>query len=107
MGAGEKMARAVEAGRIQPTVFTLAIAAVLFTWAAYALSGAGLITKLPFTKIALVVVTAVYLGRAVLFPLLRTAFPENSIVFWLISSGICLAIGLVHLYGVVSRWAAL
>lgn len=107
MGAGEKMARAVEAGSIRPAIFTLAIAAVLFTWAAYALSGAGLITRLPFTKAALLAITAAYLGRAVAFPLLRTAFPENSTAFWLVSSGICLAIGLVHLYGTASRWAAL
>ena len=101
------MARAVEAGKVQPTVFTVVIAAVLFVWAAYALSGAGLITRLPFTKVALLAITAVYLGRAVSFPLLRPAFPENSTTFWLVSSGICLFIGLVHLYGVTSRWAEL
>ena len=61
MGAGEKMARAVQAGKLQPTLVTLAIAAILFTWAAYALSGAGLISRLPLTKLALLVITAVYL----------------------------------------------
>jgi hypothetical protein len=107
MGAGEKMARAVEAGRLRPTIFTLAIAGVLLGWAAFALSGAGVINQLPFTKVALLGITAVYLGRAVSFPLLRPAFPENSTTFWLVSSGICLVIGLVHLYGVVFGWAAL
>jgi hypothetical protein len=107
MGAGEKMARAAEAGDVQPTLITVGIAAILFVWAAYALSGAGLITRLPFTKAALLAITAVYLGRAVSFPLLRPAFPENSTAFWLVSSGLCLVIGMVHLYGVTSRWAAL
>jgi hypothetical protein len=107
MGAGEKMARAVEAGKVQPTIFTVAIASVLLIWAAYALSGAGLITRLPLRKVALLAITAVYLGRAISFPLLRPAFPENSNAFWLVSSGICLFIGLVHLYGVTSRWAEL
>jgi len=107
MGAGEKMARAVEAGRLQPTVVTLAIAVILLTWGAYALSGAGLISRLPLTKAALLAITAVYLGRAVSFPLLRPVFPENSTTFWLVSSGICLVIGLVHAYGVTSRWAAM
>jgi hypothetical protein len=107
MGAGEKTARAVEAGKLQPTVFTLAIAAVLLIWAAYALSGAGVITRLPLTKFALLGITAVYLGRAICFPLLRPMFPENSTTFWLVSSGICLVIGLVHLYGLIARWDAL
>ena len=80
---------------------------VLLAWAAYALSGAGLISRLPFTKAALLAITAVYLARAVSFPLLRPVFPENSTTFWLVSSGFCLFIGLVHAYGVASRWAAL
>lgn len=107
MGAGEKMARAAEAGKVLPTVFTLGIAAVLLIWAAYALSGAGVIARLPFTKVALLGITAVYLGRALCFPLLRPMFPENSTTFWLVSSGICLVIGLVHLYGLIARWDAI
>jgi hypothetical protein len=107
MGAGEKMARAAEAGKVLPTVFTLGIAAVLLIWAAYALSGAGVIARLPLTKVALLGITAVYLGRAVCFPLLRPTFPENSTTFWLVSSGICLVIGLVHLYGLIARWDAM
>lgn len=107
MGAGEKMVRAVEAGRLEPTLITLASASVLFIWAAYAFSGAGVIGRLPLLKVALPVICAVYLGRAVAFPLLKPAFPENSQTFWLVSSGICLGIGLVHVYGITSRWPAL
>jgi len=107
MGAGEKMARAVEAGKIQPTIVTLAISSVLLAWAAYALSGAGLITRLPLTKEVLLAITVVYLARAIAFPLLRLAFPENSTTFWLVSSGICLLIGLLHTYGLATRWSAL
>ncbi len=101
------MARAVEAGKLQPTLITLAIAATLLAWSAYALSGAGLIALLPFTKVALFVITVVYLGRALAFPFLRQSFPDNSSTFWFVSSGICLVIGLVHLYGLVARWPAL
>jgi hypothetical protein len=107
MGAGEKMVRAVEAGKLQPTLITLAIAGVLFIWAAYAFAGAGVIGRLPLLKLALPFICAVYLGRAAAFPLLKRAFPENSQTFWLVSSGICLGIGLVHLYGITSRWTAL
>lgn len=107
MGAGEKMARAVEAGKLWPTLITLAVAGILSIWAAYALAGAGVIDQLPFAKLALPAICTVYLGRAVAFPLLKPAFPENSRTFWLVSSGICLVVGLVHLYGVISLWSAL
>jgi len=107
MGAGERMARAAQAGRLQPTLVTLVISSVLFGWSAYALSGASVIAHLPLTRFALVAICAVYLIRAVTFPLLKPSFPENSRTFWLVSSGICLAIGLVHLYGIVALWPAL
>lgn len=107
MGAGERMARGAAAGRLRPTLVTLAIAGVLLLWAAYALSGAGLIARLPLTKPALVAICAIYLGRAFAFPLLQPVFPENTRTFWWTSSAICLAIGLAHVYGVVQRWPAL
>lgn len=107
MGAGEKMARAVEAGKLRPTLVTLAVTAILFTWAAYALAGAGIIEPLPFTRPALTAICAVYLGRALAFPLLKPAFPDNSQTFWLVSSGICLVIGVVHAFGVISQWPVL
>lgn len=106
MGAGEHMARAVEAGRIKPVVVTLAIAAVLFSWAAYAFSGAGVIAPLPFTRMVLPVVCVVFLARAFGFPLLKRRFPENSTTFWLWSSGICLALGLLYAVGSVHVWSA-
>jgi len=108
MGAGERMAQAVEAGRLQPTLMTLGISVVLMVWAAYAFSAAGLISaQLPFTKLALLAITTVYLARALAFPLLRPAFPESSLTFWLVSSGICLVIGLLHAHGLAARWATL
>lgn len=107
MGAGERMAGAVEAGRLRPTAVTLAIACVLFACSAYALSGAGLIAPLPFTRGVLALICAVFLARALAFPLLKPAFPENSTTFWLVSSGICGLIGLVHLYGTLALWQML
>ena len=107
MGAGERMARAVEARKVRPTLVTLAISAVLLFWAAYALGAAGVIDQLPFSGLVLPAICAVYLGRALAFPLLKPVFPENSLTFWVVSSSICLAIGLVHLYGVVAVWHTL
>jgi len=107
MGAGERTARAAQARRLRPTLVTLAIAGLLFVWSAFAWSGAGAIEPLPLTKLALVAISAVYLGRAVVFPLLKPRFPGNSNTFWLVSSAICGVIGLVHVYGTVSLWRTL
>ncbi len=104
LGAGERMARAVEARKLRPTLVTLAISGVLFLWSAYALSGAGVIAALPLTKLALVLICTIYLARAVAFPFLKSAFPENSSTFWWVSSGICGFMGLVHAYGTLSLW---
>lgn len=106
MGAGERMARAVEVGKLQPTLITLAIASVLLVWALYAFSGAGLVPGLPFTELALCLISAVFLARAVAFPWLRSSFPENSTTFWWVSSGICLVIGLLYAVGFAAQWSS-
>ena len=101
------MARAVEAGKLRPTLVTLAITSVLILWSAYALSGAGVIGALPLMKFVLAMVSLVYLARAVAFPLLKPAFPENSETFWWTSSGLCALMGLLHAYGTLSLWEML
>ena len=107
LGAGERMARMAEAGHWYPAAVATAIAAVLLTWSLYALSGAGAIRRLPLLKFALCAITAVYIGRGLAFVLLMPLFPGNSITFWLVSSGICLAFGLVHFAGVRQAWVRL
>jgi len=107
MGAGEGMARAAEAGKLKPSLITLAISAVLVVWALYAFSGAGVIGRLPFAGVVLPAVCAVFLVRAFGFPLLRPAFPGNSTTFWLVSSGICLVLGALYAFGTVAVWAEL
>lgn len=106
-GAGEKMVQMVEAGSSRPTRVTLLVAAVLLGWAAYALSGAGVIPRLPFLRLILCAITAVYLLRGLLFFLLIPYFPGNSMTFWLWSAAICLGIGLLHLAGLVQAWGVL
>jgi len=104
-GAGEQMAVWAEQGNIKPTLLTLFIAAVLFSWSAYAFSAAGVIMRLPFLKLALVVITAIYLLRGVAGfffisnPLGRTA------EFWLWSSVICLIFSLIHFIGLKQIWS--
>jgi hypothetical protein len=107
LGAGERMAQLDLAGHWLPTVATLAIAAILATWSLFALSGAGVIRRLPLTRVALCAITGVYLLRGSAFAALQPYFPGNSGTFWFWSSAICLAIGVVHLVGLRQAWARL
>ena len=106
-GAGERFAKAAEQGRRFPTIVTAGIAIVLAAWSAYALSGAGLIGRLPLLKAALVGITAVYLVRAIAYAPLVLAKGGRLTPFVVWSSLICLAYGLVHLVGLVQGWPAL
>lgn len=111
-GAGENMAKLAENASIYPTIVTFIIASILSIWGLYALSGAGLMPKFPLLKTALVVITSIYLVRGVAgltlpFIFNHPMFSQNSKTFWLVSSLICLLIGLTHLLGTVSSWRAL
>ena len=101
------MASAAEQGKLEPTLVTLAVSAVLAVWALFAFSGAGVAPQLPLLRPVLLAITAIYLGRAFAFPLLRPLFPGNSTSFWVTSSGICFFIGAVHLFGIVTLWQIL
>ena len=106
-GAGEQMARMAAAGHWYPTVLTSLIVAILSGWSLYALSGAGVIRRLPLVRLALCVITGIYLLRAVAFVPFHPYFPGNSSAFWLWSSAICFVIGLVHLVGLWQAWPRL
>jgi hypothetical protein len=66
-GAGKRLTTAAAAGEWYPAVVTMAITAVLGSWSAYALAGAGVIAPLPFLKAVLVLVTAIYILRGLAF----------------------------------------
>ena len=106
-GAGERMARMAARGHWYPAVVTLGIAAILCAWALYAWSGAGLIPRLPFLRPALCAITGVYLLRALAFVPLQAFFPGNSAAFWYWTSGISLALGLLHALGLRQAWSRL
>ncbi|MBS9921685.1 hypothetical protein [Vibrio alginolyticus] len=106
-GAREAMAQMAEQGLWYPTLVTLTIAAVLCIWGTFTLAGAGVIKKLPLTRSILVVITSVFLLRAFLFPALMPSFPDNSLTFWLVSSGICLLIGSLFAVGTKQEWSRL
>jgi hypothetical protein len=106
-GAGEQMAQMAEAGDIYPTIVTLVIVTLLSTWSLYALSGAGVILRLPLLRLGLCVIAAIYLLRGMAFILLMPVFPGNSITFWGVSSATCFVFGLLYALGIKQSWSYL
>lgn len=106
-GAGERMASLAEQGSTQPTLITSGIVVVLSIWSLYAFSAAGLIFSLPLTRLALTLITAVFLVRGIGGFFLVGSSMEQGPVFWLWSSAICLSIGLIHFIGLKQQWANL
>jgi hypothetical protein len=110
-GAGERMARLAARGSPYPTVVTAGIAAVLGVWMLYALSGAGVIRRLPLLRLALVLIAAVYLGRGALgIPMVLVADHPYAhelkarMTFMLVSSAICIGLGLCYAVGAAQLW---
>src|SRR3712207_5109224 len=60
-GAGERMARMAAAGHWYPAAVTSCIVVILSVWSLYALSGAGVIRRLPLLRLTLFVITGIYL----------------------------------------------
>lgn len=106
-GAGERMARLASTGSWYPALITSGIAAVLGVWSLYALSGAGVVPKLPFVRAVLCIITAIYLLRGLAVLPVSFFAAGRSLSFWWWSSAICLTIGLVHLAGLKQVWARL
>ena len=107
-GAGEKLAQAAERGSWMPPAITLAIAALLAIWSAYAFSGTGLIPRLPLMRVALVAISAILLTRG-LFVFQPSAFgrPDLSPGFMFWSSLIVLAMGVLYAVGTWRAWPVL
>ena len=103
-GAGEGMARAAARGDVRPTLITLAIATILLVWGAYAFSGAGLFPRLPLLRTGLVVITAIYLLRGLVFVPLHMWRPQHSDSFAIWSSLIVLAYGAAYAAGTFKAW---
>ena len=106
-GAGEQMAVLAESGSIQPTLITSAIALILSIWSLYAFSAAGIIFRLPFIRLALILITVIYLVRGIAGFFFISSPMGRSPEFWVWSSVICLSFGIIHLVGLKQQWANL
>ncbi len=106
-GAGEQMAVLAERGSIQPTLITSGIVFVLSIWSLYAFSAAGIIFRLPLVRVALILITSIYLVRGIAGFFFVSSPMGRSPEFWLWSSSICLFFGIIHLIGLKQQWASL
>jgi hypothetical protein len=105
-GAGTDMARLAARGSTYPAVFTAGIAVVLGIWTLYALSGAGLIRRLPLQRLVLMLIAAIYLSRGILgIPLVLIVDDPYAkelrakMTFMVLSSAICICLGLCYACG--------
>jgi hypothetical protein len=106
-GAGKRMVRLAEQGAPSATLITLGIAAVLAVWSAYAFSGAGLLPRLPLLRLGLVVISAVYLIRGLVFvPAVMIQTGQAGTFAW-VSSAIVLVFGLTYAIGTLTAWRTL
>ncbi|WP_394147475.1 hypothetical protein [Shewanella atlantica] len=105
-GAGEGMARLSEQGELYPTIVTSGIVFVLAIWSIYAFSGAGIITRLPFTKTVLSLVSLVFLARGFLaIPLVLNSDSlymqelAEKMTFMVTTSLVCIILGAAYAVG--------
>lgn len=103
-GAPEPLIVSYENGAMGLVWMTIAIAAILAIWAAYAFSGAGIFQRLPLLKTGLVTITSIYLLRgAFLIPaLINAPYPRHEFDIW--SSAIVLALGIAYAIGTWRAW---
>lgn len=106
-GAGEEMARAAERGSVMPGLVTAAIATILGIWALYAFSAAGLVRRLPLMRTALVLITGVYMLRALALVPLLALKPQLVDTFAIVSSLIVLCYGVTYAVGMWLAWPSL
>jgi hypothetical protein len=104
------MAQLAASGSAWPTLVTSCIAAILATWAIYAFSGAGMIRRLPMLRLVLALIAAIYLARGLLgVPAVflvddpYLAELKRRIVFMVVSSLVCIALGLCYAAGAAAE----
>lgn len=100
LGAGKSIVQMVERGHWYPNFTAIAVGLILTVCATYAFFAAKGIQVLPFTKLILSLVAAVFLIRGLAFPWLKSKFVGNSDLFWYISSAFCLILGSLYTVGV-------
>jgi hypothetical protein len=109
-GAGERMARAAEAGDLKPTIITAGLTVMFAFFGLYLLAAAGKLRQLPWARFVALGIGILYLLRGILVaPQARWAwqYPQQVPLRFVLFSGVALLLGLATLYGAVLRWSDL
>jgi hypothetical protein len=104
-GAGERMARLDEAGSWTPAIITAVIAIFLAGWGLYALSGAGIVRRVPLLRTGLGAIAIVLLARTSFVAIPATWGPGASFAFMAVTSAITGIMGLTFAVGTTKSWA--
>lgn len=103
-GVGENMRRNAEIHPLLPTVITIFVTICFFIFGLYGLSGAGKIRKLPFLKIGIFGIAAIYLLRGISGCIINIAFESSFQWHHLLFSFCALGIGLLFLLEGLNRF---
>ncbi|MGJ8694665.1 MAG: hypothetical protein ACSHW0_19580 [Thalassotalea sp.] len=108
-GAGEDMAKLAESGSMYPPVVGTILVCIFFGWSLYALSGAGIIRKLPLLKLCLILIAGLCIVRGLYGFFIPFLFNNPYVAslgvwFWVYSSIIWLAIGVFYAVGIRANW---
>jgi hypothetical protein len=109
-GAGDKMARAAEAGDPKPTIITAGLTLLFLVFGLYALSAAGQFRRLPLARWAVLGIGVLYLLRGILVgPQAWWAIqhPDQVPLRFVLFSAVALLLGVMCVYGVMLRWKEL
>jgi hypothetical protein len=113
-GAPERLAQMAAEGRWYPVIACLVIAALLSVWSAYAFAGAGLIPMLPLNRTVLCLIAVVLIARGLVFIPMAVWRPEMLAAvtnrrgvdaFLVVTSALCLLMGLGYAFGVQRAWS--
>lgn len=103
-GVGENMRRNAEIHPLLPYAMTIFVTIAFAIFGLYGLSGAGKIRQLPFLKIGVYTVAAIYLFRGAIGSIINIGFETSFQWHHLLFSFCALAIGLLYLLGGLQRW---
>ena len=107
-GAPPGLVQMARDGHPRAAISCVAIASVLFAFAAYAFSGAGVIRRLPLLRTGLFLIGGGLLMRGILFVPMAVWYPRavaricdcnGADIFALTTSAICLLVGLGYTFG--------
>ncbi|VAW92169.1 hypothetical protein MNBD_GAMMA22-2390 [hydrothermal vent metagenome] len=106
-GLGELIASQVEQGLFKPHALTFVLAITLILWGCYALSGAGLLKRLPLLKPCLVWITIIFSLRGIAFLPAYLFQAENVDSMILASSVLCIGFAITYALGLRQVWSRL